>query len=97
MKQKCISTFLRQQTWHLDNSKYLLTNVLCSHVLFAIKNAWKQFEGRLTIDYNEQSNISLKIVLTYPEVDFFLIVLWLKFVYIFINTNLKNQILQDIV
>lgn len=68
-----------------------------SHVLFAIKNAWKQFEERLTIDYNEQSNISLKIVLTYPEVDFFLIVLWLKFVYIFINTNLKNQILQDIV
>lgn len=68
-----------------------------SHVLFAIKNAWKQFEGRLTTDYNEQSNISLKIVLTYPEVDFFLIVLWLKFVYIFINTNLKNQILQDIV
>lgn len=51
-----------------------------SHVLFAIKNAWKQFEGRLTIDYNEQGNISLKIVLTYPEVDFFLIVLWLKFV-----------------
>ena len=41
--------------------------------------------------------MSLKIVLTYPEVDFFLIVLWLKFVYIFINTNLKNQILQDIV
>lgn len=68
-----------------------------SHVFFAIKNAWKQFEGRLMIDYNEQSNISLKIVLTYPEVDFFLIVLWLKFVYIFINTNLKNQILQDIV
>lgn len=68
-----------------------------SHVFFAIKNAWKQFEGSLTIDYNEQSNIGLKIVLTYPEVDFFLIVLWLKFVYIFINTNLKNQILQDIV
>lgn len=68
-----------------------------SHVLFAIKNAWKQFEGRLTIDYNEQSNINLNIVLTYPEVYFFLIVLWLKFVYIFINTNLKNQILQDIV
>lgn len=41
-----------------------------SHVLFAIKNAWKQFEERLTIDYNEQSNIGLKIVLTYPEVDF---------------------------
>lgn len=68
-----------------------------SHVLFAIKNAWKQLEGRSTIDYNEQSNISLQIVLTYPEVDFFLIVFWLKFVYIFINTNLKNQILQDIV
>ena len=68
-----------------------------SHVLFAIKNVWKQFEGRLTIDYNEQSNIGLIIVLTYPEVDFFLIVLWLKFIYIFINTNLKNQILQEIV
>ena len=67
-----------------------------SHVSFVIKNAWKQFEGRLTIDYNEQSNIGLITVWTYPEVDFFLVVLWLKFVYIFINTNSKNQILQDI-